>query len=59
MGTVASEQVGQAAPAKARKTLLSIVTPAFNEAENLPVLYERLCRGDGVARRGLGVGGCR
>lgn len=23
-------------------TLLSIVTPAFNEAENLPVLYERL-----------------
>ncbi len=44
MGTVGSEQVGQAAPAQAQKTLLSIVTPAFNEAENLPVLYERICR---------------
>ena len=28
----------------ARRLLLSIVTPAFNEAENLPVLYQRLCR---------------
>lgn len=24
--------------------MVSIVTPAFNEADNLPVLYERLCR---------------
>jgi polyisoprenyl-phosphate glycosyltransferase len=24
--------------------MLSIVTPAFNEAENLPVFYDRLCR---------------
>ncbi len=23
--------------------LLSVVTPAYNEAENLPLLYERLC----------------
>lgn len=27
-------------------TLLSIVTPAFNEAENLPKLYERTCQLD-------------
>jgi polyisoprenyl-phosphate glycosyltransferase len=26
--------------------LLSIVTPAYNEAENLPLLYERICRID-------------
>ncbi|HEX2855279.1 MAG TPA: glycosyltransferase family 2 protein [Opitutaceae bacterium] len=30
-------------------TLLSIVTPAYNEAENLPVLYERICRLDWAA----------
>ena len=27
---------------KERRTLLSVITPAYNEAENLPVLYERL-----------------
>jgi dolichol-phosphate mannosyltransferase len=27
-----------------RRGLLTVVTPAFNEAENLPLLYERLCR---------------
>src|SRR5438093_10750957 len=27
-----------------RQTLLSMVTPAFNESKNLPLLYERLCR---------------
>jgi dolichol-phosphate mannosyltransferase len=28
----------------ARRPLLSIVTPAFNEVENLPLFYDRLCR---------------
>jgi dolichol-phosphate mannosyltransferase len=28
----------------AGRTLLSIVTPGYNEAKNLPLLYERLCR---------------
>lgn len=27
-----------------RRSLLSVVTPAYNEAENLPLLYERLCQ---------------
>ena len=26
------------------RLLLSIVTPAFNEAQNLPVFYDRLCK---------------
>ena len=26
------------------RTLLSVVTPAYNEAQNLPLLYERLCQ---------------
>jgi glycosyltransferase involved in cell wall biosynthesis len=43
MGTIASEQIGQAVSKVERRPLLSIVTPAFNEAQNLPVLYERLC----------------
>ena len=28
---------------KSPAPLVSIVTPAYNEAENLPVLYQRLC----------------
>src|SRR5262249_43851042 len=31
--------------------LLSVVTPAYNEADNLPVLYDRLC----TVMRSLGV----
>jgi glycosyltransferase involved in cell wall biosynthesis len=27
-----------------RRSLLSVVTPAYNEAQNLPLLYERLCQ---------------
>ena len=27
------------------RALLSVVTPAYNEAKNLPLLYERLSRG--------------
>lgn len=41
------EQVSRPAAAAPRQrtcTLLSIVTPAFNESENLPVLYLRLVR---------------
>ncbi len=30
-------------PARSRP-LLSVVTPAFNEAQNLPIFYERLCK---------------
>lgn len=30
------------APSKPGRTLLSVVTPAYNEAQNLPLLYERL-----------------
>jgi glycosyltransferase involved in cell wall biosynthesis len=30
------------------RPVLSVVTPAFNEAENLPRLYERLCALDWV-----------
>lgn len=30
-------------PQGRQKIFLSVVTPAYNEAENLPVLYERLC----------------
>ena len=29
---------------RTRPPLLSIVTPAYNETDNLPLLYERLCR---------------
>jgi dolichol-phosphate mannosyltransferase len=30
------------------RALLSVVTPAYNEAQNLPLLYERLCRALGT-----------
>jgi glycosyltransferase involved in cell wall biosynthesis len=46
MGIISSEQLGgsiQQQPAPSRP-LLSVVTPAFNEAENLPRFYERLCK---------------
>ena len=43
METSGAAQIRAAGPALLRKPLLTIVTPAFNEAKNLPVLYERLC----------------
>lgn len=47
METSGSAQIRAAGPALLRKPLLTIVTPAFNEAKNLPVLYERLCKAMG------------
>src|SRR5262245_45088671 len=44
MRTSAFDQAVQAVPSAARTPTLSVVTPAFNEAQNLPVLYERLCK---------------
>lgn len=44
METVVEAMV-EAGPARGRgRPVLSVVTPAYNESENLPLLYERLCR---------------
>jgi dolichol-phosphate mannosyltransferase len=45
-GTALSEtaQSEERSPPGEARFLLSIVTPAYNESGNLPVLYERLCR---------------
>lgn len=34
----------QPAKESRRRVLLSIITPAYNEAVNLPLLHERLCQ---------------
>jgi dolichol-phosphate mannosyltransferase len=46
MGMLASERITESVKQlpDAPRLLLSIVTPAFNEAENLPIFYERLCK---------------
>jgi glycosyltransferase involved in cell wall biosynthesis len=44
MGIISTDQIGgsvQQVPSSSR-LLLSVVTPAFNEADNLPAFYERL-----------------
>ena len=33
----------ETSPAPAKRRLLSVITPAYNEERNLPALYERLC----------------
>jgi polyisoprenyl-phosphate glycosyltransferase len=40
---VALSPVRQLRDEENRRALLSVVTPAYNEAENLPILYRRLC----------------
>src|SRR6266496_2271063 len=44
MGIIAADSIGESVqqPPLHSRRLLSIVTPAFNEADNLPTFYERL-----------------
>lgn len=44
MATLVFEQPESSLDEPGRRPLLTIVTPAFNEAVNLPLFYERLCR---------------
>jgi polyisoprenyl-phosphate glycosyltransferase len=46
--TTISEAKARFTVTQKAQQLLSVVTPAYNEARNLPVLYERICRVLGV-----------
>ena len=44
MATIAAEETRGSVERIVPRHLLSIVTPAFNEADNLPTFYSRLCK---------------
>src|SRR5438105_15161450 len=46
MNTIVSQKQDQSTPSPSTtsRLVLSIVTPAYNEVENLPTFYERLCK---------------
>lgn len=44
MATIVPEKSASLTKHSVRRFLLSVATPAYNEAKNLPIFYERLCR---------------